>query len=190
MTDAFELPVTLVQALVQRATLTPERVALRFLAEDARDQAVLSYRELDLRARGIAAALQARTVPGDRAILLFPSGPDYVAAFFGCLYAGVIAVTAVDTTQKVYRYANRGAYVDFSARGVGVAAIDTKGDVRDATGTSFAAPVIAARLAAQLRTPDAAAAQRAVKALEKEARDLGPPGRDPVYGAGLVGGIN
>ncbi|NER64731.1 AMP-binding protein, partial [Pseudomonas sp. MAFF212427] len=94
MTDAFELPVTLVQALVQRATLTPEKVALRFLAEDARDQAVLSYRELDQRARSIAAALQARTVQGDRAVLLFPSGPDYVAAFFGCLYAGVIAVPA------------------------------------------------------------------------------------------------
>ncbi|WP_353230570.1 non-ribosomal peptide synthetase [Pseudomonas qingdaonensis] len=94
MTDAFELPVTLVQALTQRAALTPERVALRFLAEDARDQAVLSYRDLHLRACNIAAALQARAVPGDRAILLFPSGPDYVAAFFGCLYAGVIAVPA------------------------------------------------------------------------------------------------
>ena len=94
MTDAFELPVTLVQALTQRAALTPERVALRFLAEDARDQAVLSYRDLHLRACSIAAALQARAVPGDRAILLFPSGPDYVAAFFGCLYAGVIAVPA------------------------------------------------------------------------------------------------
>ncbi|MDD0974695.1 non-ribosomal peptide synthetase [Pseudomonas fontis] len=94
MTDAFELPVTLVQALAQRAVQTPERVALRFLAENARDEAVLSYRDLDLRARTIAAALQAQTSFGDRAILLFPSGPDYVAAFFGCLYAGVIAVPA------------------------------------------------------------------------------------------------
>lgn len=58
MTDAFELPVTLVQALTQRAALTPERVALRFLAEDARDQAVLSYRDLHLRACSIAAACQ------------------------------------------------------------------------------------------------------------------------------------
>lgn len=94
MTDAFELPVTLVQALVQRAARTPDRVALRFLAEDPRDQAVLSYHDLDQRARTIAAALQARTEVGDRAILLFPSGPDYVAAFFACLYAGVIAVPA------------------------------------------------------------------------------------------------
>ncbi|MGE7991997.1 non-ribosomal peptide synthetase [Pseudomonas sp. NPDC089554] len=94
MTDAFELPLTLVQALAQRAASTPDQVALRFLADDPRDQAVLSYRELDLRARTIAAALQARADFGDRAVLLFPSGPDYVAAFFGCLYAGVIAVPA------------------------------------------------------------------------------------------------
>ncbi|MBS7675524.1 AMP-binding protein, partial [Vibrio cholerae] len=51
-------------------------------------------RDLDQRARTIAAALQANAGLGERAVLLFPSGPDYVAAFFGCLYAGVIAVPA------------------------------------------------------------------------------------------------
>ncbi|MFK3941982.1 non-ribosomal peptide synthase/polyketide synthase [Pseudomonas monteilii] len=94
MTDAFELPLTLVQALQTRAAQTPDRVALRFLADEPGAQAVLSYRDLDTRARTIAAALQAQAAFGDRAVLLFPSGPDYVAAFFGCLYAGVIAVPA------------------------------------------------------------------------------------------------
>uniref|UniRef100_UPI0005B7E211 AMP-binding protein n=1 Tax=Pseudomonas putida TaxID=303 RepID=UPI0005B7E211 len=94
MTDAFELPLSLVQALAQRAAQTPDRIALRFLADTPGEQAVLSYRDLDQRARTIAAALQARASFGDRAVLLFPSGPDYVAAFFGCLYAGVIAVPA------------------------------------------------------------------------------------------------
>ncbi|MEC4875789.1 non-ribosomal peptide synthetase [Pseudomonas sp. NC26] len=94
MTDAFELPLSLVQALMQRAAQTPDRIALRFLADAPGEQAVLSYRDLDMRARTIAAALQARAGFGDRAVLLFPSGPDYVAAFFGCLYAGVIAVPA------------------------------------------------------------------------------------------------
>jgi amino acid adenylation domain-containing protein/non-ribosomal peptide synthase protein (TIGR01720 family) len=94
MTDAFELPSTMVQALQRRAALTPDRVALRFLAETPDQTVVLSYRELDLRARTIAGALQAQAEVGDRAVLLFPSGPDYVAAFFGCLYAGVIAVPA------------------------------------------------------------------------------------------------
>jgi len=94
MTDAFELPSTLVQALQRRAALTPDQLALRFLAETEEQGVVLSYRELDERARTIAAALQAQAEFGDRAVLLFPSGPDYVAAFFGCLYAGVIAVPA------------------------------------------------------------------------------------------------
>ena len=94
MMDAFELPRTLVQSLQRRAAQTPDQVALRFLAESADDTVVLTYRDLDLRARTIAAALQASAGPGERAVLLFPSGPDYVAAFFGCLYAGVIAVPA------------------------------------------------------------------------------------------------
>ncbi|MDZ5434299.1 non-ribosomal peptide synthetase [Pseudomonas fluorescens] len=94
MTDAFEIPGTLVQALQRRAVLTPDRLALRFLAESEDQAVVLSYRELDQRARIIAGALQAEAGLGDRAVLLFPSGPDYVAAFFGCLYAGVIAVPA------------------------------------------------------------------------------------------------
>ena len=94
MMDAFELPRTLVQSLQRRAAQTPDQVALRFLAESAEHSVVLSYRDLDQRARTIAAALQANAALGDRAVLLFPSGPDYVAAFFGCLYAGVIAVPA------------------------------------------------------------------------------------------------
>ncbi|MBX8603063.1 non-ribosomal peptide synthetase [Pseudomonas cichorii] len=94
MMDAFELPDTLAQALQRRASQTPERLALRFLTDEKDQGIVLTYRDLDLRARTIAAALKAQAEPGDRAILLFHSGPDYVAAFFGCLYAGVIAVPA------------------------------------------------------------------------------------------------
>ena len=102
MIDAFELPSTLVQALQRRAARTPDRVALRFLADTPEQALVLSYRDLDLRARSIAAALQAQADRGDRAVLLFPSGADYVAAFFGCLYAGVIAVPAypLESTRR------------------------------------------------------------------------------------------
>jgi len=125
-------------------------------------------------------------------VIVAAAGNDGPAAppVFPGAYNGVIGVTAVDGEDRVYRYANRGDYVHFSALGVAVTAIDAKGAVRDATGTSFAAPVIAARLAAQLRTPDSAAAQRAIQALEAEARDLGPKGRDPIYGAGLIRGQN
>lgn len=94
--DAFESPKTLVQALQQRAARQPDALALRFLSDDPKEAAVLTYADLDQRARTIAAALQAGGQPvlGERAVLLFQSGPDYVAAFFGCLYAGVIAVPA------------------------------------------------------------------------------------------------
>ncbi|MBA4007520.1 MAG: hypothetical protein C0486_01920 [Erythrobacter sp.] len=123
-------------------------------------------------------------------VIVAAAGNDGPAAppVFPGAYDNVVGVTAVDAQNRVYRYANRGAHVDFAARGVAVPAIDAKGEVRDATGTSFAAPLVAARLAHQLGKPDAAAAQRAIRALEAEARDLGPRGRDPIYGAGLVGG--
>ncbi|ALG73695.1 hypothetical protein VY88_23145 [Azospirillum thiophilum] len=83
---------TLVGTLLGRAAETPDGIALRFIAEGTDDP--LSYAELDRRARAIAVRLRGRAGPGDRAVLLLPSGPDYVAAFFGCLYAGVIAVPA------------------------------------------------------------------------------------------------
>jgi acyl-CoA synthetase (AMP-forming)/AMP-acid ligase II len=54
----------------------------------------LSYIDLDRRSRQIAALLQTRGRPGDRVLLLYAAGLDYVCAFFGCLYAGMIAVPA------------------------------------------------------------------------------------------------
>ncbi|WP_285697722.1 fatty acyl-AMP ligase [Actinomadura sp. NBRC 104412] len=52
----------------------------------------LTFGDLDLRARAIAAELQSQTAPGDRVALLLPQGLSYIAAFVGCLYAGVLAV--------------------------------------------------------------------------------------------------
>ncbi|XUL85489.1 type I polyketide synthase [Streptomyces galilaeus] len=66
----------------------------RFLA-DGEDQAeLLTGALLDRRARAVAVALSERAAVGDRALILCPPGIDYVAAFFGCLYAGVVAVPA------------------------------------------------------------------------------------------------
>ncbi len=53
-----------------------------------------SYAELDVRAKEIAAWLQQRGAEGERVLLIFPQGLDFIAAFFGCLYAGAIAVPA------------------------------------------------------------------------------------------------
>ncbi len=55
---------------------------------------VMSFAELDRRARAVAATLQTQCSVGDRAVLLFPHGLDYVATLVGCFYAGVVAVPA------------------------------------------------------------------------------------------------
>jgi len=65
-----------------------------FLADGEVEEERLSHAALDRRARGIAAALAAEVPAGERALLLYPPGLDFIAAFLGCLYAGVVAVPA------------------------------------------------------------------------------------------------
>src|SRR6188474_2291029 len=84
---------TLVELLETQARNHAPRRAFTFLADDGQEQ-TLTYRELDARARKIAASLSDCTRPGDRALLVFPAGLDFISAFFGCAYAGVLAVPA------------------------------------------------------------------------------------------------
>jgi acyl-CoA synthetase (AMP-forming)/AMP-acid ligase II len=81
-----------VELLERRGAATPGREAFRFLVEDG--EMALSYAELAGRARGLAATLAARAERGERVLLLLPKGLDFVAAFFACLYAGLVAVPA------------------------------------------------------------------------------------------------
>jgi len=85
---------TLVELLRRRAAGGGEAPAYTFLEDGEREGARWTWGELDRRARAVAAAIQERAEPGDRALLLYPPGLDFVAAFFGCLYAGVVAVPA------------------------------------------------------------------------------------------------
>lgn len=106
--------------------------------------------------------------------------PAYPAA-----YPDVIAVTAVDNAQKIYRWANRGAHIDFAAIGVGVLTARSTGELGKETGTSMAAPKVTAAVAciangAQQPLP------AMLEALKQHAIDLGAPGRDPVFGDGLL----
>ena len=88
-----EIP-TLVEVLRWRALHEPSRRALIFLQDGEKEEAHFTYRELDARARSIAAQLQSLGMAGERALLLFPSGLEFIAAFMGCLYAGAVAVPA------------------------------------------------------------------------------------------------
>lgn len=85
---------TLVELLRRRAMDQPENLACAFLNDGGREVERLSYARLDREARRIAGWLQATGAPGDRALLLFPAGLDFLKAFFGCLYAGVVAIPA------------------------------------------------------------------------------------------------
>jgi acyl transferase domain-containing protein/acyl-CoA synthetase (AMP-forming)/AMP-acid ligase II/acyl carrier protein len=81
-----------VDVLRYRAETTPERTAYTFL-EDGEERAVtIDHAALDRRVRAIAAMLVDRGAAGERVLLLLPQGLDFLIAFFGCLYAGALAV--------------------------------------------------------------------------------------------------
>ncbi|MBI2838249.1 MAG: fatty acyl-AMP ligase [Acidobacteria bacterium] len=83
---------TLVELLRRRAHQQPDRRAITFLLDGEAHEIGLSYGELDRRARTIGAWLQGLGAAGERVLLLYPPGLDYLTAFFGCLYAGATAV--------------------------------------------------------------------------------------------------
>jgi acyl-CoA synthetase (AMP-forming)/AMP-acid ligase II len=85
---------TLVDLLRWRAAAAPDWVAYTFLSDGEHEDVRIRCAELDRRARAIAAWLCQHGCAGERALLLYPPGLDYITAFFGCLYAGIVAVPA------------------------------------------------------------------------------------------------
>ncbi|GAB6039852.1 non-ribosomal peptide synthetase [Endothiovibrio diazotrophicus] len=83
---------TWVDVLRGNALRIPAQRAFTFLHNGEEELESVTFGELDRRARAVAAALVRVATPGERALLLYPQGVDYVVAFFACLYAGVIAV--------------------------------------------------------------------------------------------------
>jgi hypothetical protein len=111
------------------------------------------------------------------------NGGPTAAPAFPAAEAGVIAVTAVDSHAQPYAEANHGSYVAFAAPGVSVWTPGSTPAYR--SGTSFATPFVAAAAA---RLADGAQPDliRITRALARTARDLGLPGKDPVFGWGLL----
>jgi acyl-CoA synthetase (AMP-forming)/AMP-acid ligase II len=83
---------TLVDLLRWRAQERGPVPAYRWLEGGQERESHLTYAQLDLQACVIAAHLQECTRPGDRVLLVYPAGLEYIAGFFGCLYAGAVAV--------------------------------------------------------------------------------------------------
>jgi phthiocerol/phenolphthiocerol synthesis type-I polyketide synthase C len=82
---------TLVDRLRRRVRTAPSQPAFRYLEDDGDGGPDLTVADLDRAARAVAASLS-DIAPGERALLLYPPGPDFAAAFLGCLYARIIAV--------------------------------------------------------------------------------------------------
>ncbi len=91
---------TLVTLLQYRAEQTPNDIIYRFLANGEEDRVSLSYGELHRSAQSISAKLLTFAKPGERALLLYFDGLEFIQAFFGCLYAGIIAVPAYPPKQN------------------------------------------------------------------------------------------
>jgi acyl-CoA synthetase (AMP-forming)/AMP-acid ligase II len=94
MSSVESLPglASLADVLRYRAEVQPDDRAYVALSERGGQEAVLTFAELERRASMVAARLAQRLRPGDRALLVFPAGLDFMVAFLGCLKAGVIAV--------------------------------------------------------------------------------------------------
>ena len=86
--------VNLIQLLQSRAAQQPGRLAYTFLLDGEGEEAHLTYGELERQARAVGACLQGLGLRGERVILLYPPGLEYIAAFWGCLFAGAVAVPA------------------------------------------------------------------------------------------------
>jgi hypothetical protein len=133
-------------------------------------------------------ALALRRVIAAHAIVVAAAGNGGPSAppAFPADEPGVIGVTAVDNHSQPYAEANRGDYVAFAAPGVRVWTPGPMAAGSYHTGTSFAAPFVTAAVAARLANGAAADAERMADLLARTAIDLGEPGRDPVFGRGLI----
>ena len=85
-------PETMLELLRQRAEHHGDKVAFVYSLDGDAEHGRLTYRQLDTRARAIAASLQRHGAAGGRVLVLCPSGLDFIAGMFGCFYAGTVAI--------------------------------------------------------------------------------------------------
>jgi acyl transferase domain-containing protein/glutamate-1-semialdehyde aminotransferase/acyl-CoA synthetase (AMP-forming)/AMP-acid ligase II len=96
----MSLATNFVDILRHRASTQPDREAFVMLSSRGAEAGRLTYAGVDERARTIAAWLQAHCAAGDRVLLVYPPGLEYICGFLACLYAGAIAVPAYPPTRS------------------------------------------------------------------------------------------
>ena len=85
-------PETLGDALARATRRHGDKTAFTYSRDGEEESARITYRQLDHRARAIGSALRHRDTAAGRALVLCPSGLDFIAAIFGCFYAGTVAI--------------------------------------------------------------------------------------------------
>ncbi len=154
--------------------LAGERVDVVNLSLEAGENTVLSA-ALD---KALRAGLVLTAPAGNRGAGAPPAQP--------AAHPGVLAVTAVDRRSRPYGQANRGSYIDFAAPGVGLwTAAPSGGNYQ--SGTSFAVPFLTAAASRALDGGARAEPEFIRRVLARGADDLGAPGKDDVFGWGLIG---
>jgi hypothetical protein len=112
------------------------------------------------------------------------SGPAALP-LYPAAYNNVIAVSAINSKKEVYRWSNKGEYIDFAAMGVNVITSKGRGGLGTESGTSIAAPHVSAALACLMAKTHNNNAQ-ALALLSKQALDLGDKGKDSTFGIGAI----
>ena len=85
---------TYVEVIKKRTIADPDHVVFRFLENGVDESETLTYRQLEIRSKAVGAVMQSHGKKGDRVLLLFPAGLQYVASLFACFYSGMVAVPA------------------------------------------------------------------------------------------------
>ncbi len=149
---------------------------------------------LNMSFAGPADPLLKRTMEGAKGLDILPvaaagnAGPD-AATLFPAGYEAVISVTATDTEKQIYSQANTGDHVDMAAPGVGLLVLGNSSGFRTSSGTSLATAYISGIAALTLSANPGADYATLRALLENSAIDLGAPGKDSVFGAGIPSAV-
>lgn len=134
--------------------------------------------------RLLAQAIETTVTSGRFIVAAVGNEGPHAPAQYPAAYDFVISATAVTDERDIYRWANQGDYVDFSALGVSVPTTRGDGSIGKESGTSIAAPVVSAFLACALVKHRSASS--ALNSMKAHSVDLGMPGQDAVFGHGLL----
>jgi acyl-CoA synthetase (AMP-forming)/AMP-acid ligase II len=126
----LDLAATILDCLEHYATVIPDARAYTFLVNGEDQERVLSYRELQTRAKVVGNALRCLGLSKKAVLLLFPSGLDFIVAFFGCLYAGAVAVPA-NLARNSHHYSRLRQIIRDSQSMATLTTNDLRGSVQD-----------------------------------------------------------